>query len=185
MFLAPVGGYVGCYPSRGRHGGCCPMALSTPPGAWLEQRGDGVSKHRRSWAQTCPTAGRSGRGDPQDAGPCSRCAGHTGGHGAAKIPWTSCFPLMLGGPQQSLLSPKTCQKGFLQAHGLSLRLGAPHHRAGGPAQPSRLPAPKTWLSGRAMPASVWAMPVASPPGPAPLSSRRGQWVLPQFAERAG
>lgn len=58
-------------------------------GAWLGQCGDRAPKHGRSRAQTCPTVGGSGRGDPQDAVPCWGCAGHTGGHGAAETLWNS------------------------------------------------------------------------------------------------
>lgn len=51
--------------------------------------GDRVPKHGRSWAQTHPPAGGSGRGDPRGAEPCWGCSGPAGGHGAAEIPWTS------------------------------------------------------------------------------------------------
>ena len=76
-----------------------------------------------------------------------------------------------GEPQQGMLSPKTCQKGFLQARGLSLSLGAPHGPPG-----CLLPDPGFRESHTG---TVWAMPAAAPCSP------RGLWVLPQFAQCAG
>ena len=72
VVFSPVGG-SGVLPTPRQAWGTLPQGAQHP--SRLGQRGDGVPKHGRSWAQTCLASGGSGRGDPQDAGPCWGCAG--------------------------------------------------------------------------------------------------------------
>lgn len=172
LCLAPVGGYVGCCPSLGRHWGMLPCGAQHPSGCLAGTVGTGSPSTGDPGHKPIPPLGAQEEVTPGVLGHAGGVQGTLGAAGLLRSPGPlSLLPPDAWGASARLTEPPNLPKGFLQAHGLcpwvlhAAGLGAQHSPPGCLSQNLAL--------GKIRAGARLGNACGSPPLPSPLSGDAG------------